>query len=51
MTAEALAARNLIARYHISICLCCCGEFIAGSRKQATETCMIYASLQVLASY
>jgi hypothetical protein len=51
MIAEAQAARKLIARYHISTCLCCWCEFIAGSRKQATETCMIYASRQVLSSY
>jgi hypothetical protein len=29
MIAEAQAARKLIARYHISTCLCCWGEFIA----------------------
>jgi hypothetical protein len=51
MIAEAQTDRNLIARYHISTCLCCWGEFIVGSRKQATETCMIYASLLVLVSY
>jgi hypothetical protein len=51
MKAEAQAARNLVPRYHISTCLCCWGEFIAGNRKQATEICMIYASPQVYASY
>jgi hypothetical protein len=51
MIAEAQAARKLIARYHISTFLCCWAEFIAGSRKQATETRMVYASPQLLASY
>jgi len=51
MIAEAQAVRKLIARYHNSTWLCCWGEFIAGSRKQATEICMVYASPQVIASY
>jgi hypothetical protein len=51
MIAEAPAARKLIVRYQISKRLCCWGEFIAGSRKQATEICMVFASPQILASH
>ena len=51
MIAEAQAARKLIAWYHISTCLRCRSEFIAGSRKWVTEICMVYASPQVIAGY
>ena len=51
MIAEAQAAHKLTARYHISTCLCCRGEVVAGSRKQVNEICMVYVSPQVLARY
>jgi hypothetical protein len=42
--AETQVARKLMARFHVSTCLFRCGEFISGSRKQATETCPVFAS-------